>query len=109
MPAIVTFYPDSDASRLIDRFGGGNRFGVPSHVFTSRGYAVLYVHVKPGPGAFWTSSPGTSAHHNASRWAAPRMGIRRAQMVLDDPNSPNQNDLSLQRPAIDTVGVLVQS
>ncbi len=49
-PAIVTFYPDSDASAQIDSFGGGNRAGVPALVFTSRGYAVLYPHVKIGPG-----------------------------------------------------------
>lgn len=49
-PAIVTFYPDNDASTQIDSFGGGNRAGIPAWVFTSRGYAVLYPHVKTGPG-----------------------------------------------------------
>lgn len=49
-PAIVTFYPDNDASTNIDSFGGGNRAGIPAWVFTSRGYAVLYPHVKTGPG-----------------------------------------------------------
>ena len=34
-----------------------------------------------------------------------RMGIRRAQMVSNDPNSLNKNALSDQRPAIDIVGV----
>lgn len=47
---VVTFYPDDDSSTNIDSFGGGNRAGVPALVFTSRGYAVLYPHVKVGPG-----------------------------------------------------------
>jgi dipeptidyl aminopeptidase/acylaminoacyl peptidase len=49
-PGIVTFYPDMDASTEVDTFGGGNRAGVPALVFTSRGYAVMYPHVKTGPG-----------------------------------------------------------
>ena len=36
--------------------------------------------------------------------ADPQMGIRRAQMVSNDPNSLNKNALSDQRPAIDIVG-----
>jgi dipeptidyl aminopeptidase/acylaminoacyl peptidase len=49
-PGIVTFYPDSDASTEIERFGGGDRAGVPALVLVSRGYAVVYPHVKTGPG-----------------------------------------------------------
>lgn len=50
LPGVVTFYPDADSATEIDKFGGGNQAGVPALVLVSRGYAVVYPHVKLGPG-----------------------------------------------------------
>ncbi len=49
LPAIVLMYPGSDASGGAEEFGGGNRITVPTQVFTSRGYAVIYPNLKLGP------------------------------------------------------------
>jgi dipeptidyl aminopeptidase/acylaminoacyl peptidase len=49
LPAIVAIYPGGDQSTRAERFGGGDAATVPSLVFTSRGYAVLHVHLKLGP------------------------------------------------------------
>ena len=49
LPGIVLMYPGGDASRGADLFGGGDRITVPTLVFTSRGYAVVYPHLKLGP------------------------------------------------------------
>lgn len=54
VPAIVTFYPGEDAARSLETYGAGNLAGVPAAVFLSRGYALVYPHVKLGPG----DSPG---------------------------------------------------
>lgn len=49
LPAIIAIYPGGDQSTRAERFGGGDAATVPSLVFTSRGYAVLHVHLKLGP------------------------------------------------------------
>lgn len=49
LPAIVAIYPGGDQSTRAERFGGGDAATVPALVFTSRGYAVLHVHLKLGP------------------------------------------------------------
>ncbi len=50
VPAVVSFYPGADATRELDTYGGGNQAGVPAMVYLSRGYAVVYPHIKLGPG-----------------------------------------------------------
>ncbi|MCI0435520.1 MAG: prolyl oligopeptidase family serine peptidase [Gemmatimonadetes bacterium] len=49
LPAIVSIYPGGDQSTRAERFGGGDVSTVPALVFTSRGYAVLHVHLRLGP------------------------------------------------------------
>jgi len=49
LPAIVLMYPGGDVSSGAEEFGGGNRITVPTQVFTSRGYAVIYPNLKLGP------------------------------------------------------------
>lgn len=51
VPAITMFYPGDDlVRRRAAEFAGGDQIGVPSAIFTSRGYAVVYAHVLTGPG-----------------------------------------------------------
>lgn len=51
LPAIVMFYPGLDVSRACAaEFGGGNLVGVPTSIFTGRGFAVVCAHVTTGPG-----------------------------------------------------------
>jgi dipeptidyl aminopeptidase/acylaminoacyl peptidase len=48
-PALVTFYGGSDYSRYAEEFGGGDVSTIPAAVFTTRGYAVVYVDSPLGP------------------------------------------------------------
>ena len=51
VPAIVMIYPGLElAKERGAAFAGGSEIGVPTAVFTSRGYAVVYPHVLTGPG-----------------------------------------------------------
>lgn len=49
-PAVVAFYPDSDPSRMLTRYGGPSFAVLNAALYNSRGYAVLYAYAKVGPG-----------------------------------------------------------
>lgn len=49
LPAVVLMYPGSDVSTAAEEFGGGNRITIPTQVFTSRGFAVIYPNLRLGP------------------------------------------------------------
>ncbi len=49
LPAVVWFYPGSDLTNNLGRFGAPG-MGDPAHLLTSRGYAVILANVAIGPG-----------------------------------------------------------
>lgn len=49
LPSVVLMYPGSDTSRVAETFGGGNTVTIPTLVLLSRGYAVIYPHLRMGP------------------------------------------------------------
>jgi acetyl esterase/lipase len=49
LPTVVSFYGGADMSQRASRFGGQNVGALPAAVFTTRGYAVLFVDAPLGP------------------------------------------------------------